>query len=240
MPLHTLPSLHDATHSSVVHAVYHLNNSVPKTLCQTELSNVHVKDWNVTREYLMSALIQAALWQKNEDYQLAVMGSYAPEKEGPSENLEDIETSPNEHEKEEIVFGDDVDIPLDIIHIAACIPPGSSKSPVYSSVSASYKHRGSIETLQDDLENSNIGSIANHPKGYCYCLRSRAPISYLALDLEEGDNNEAELNADEHQMPKDFGAGGREVSVVWRSLKRSARTASVKCGLAGRPCTLDP
>jgi hypothetical protein len=135
----TLPSLRDATVSWVVHAVDHLNTPVQKTLCLKAWSNCHVKGWNLSWECLTSALARTAFMQKNEDYQLAVKGSYALGKEEPSENLDDIETPPNELEKEETEFEDDVDILLDIIHIAACIPPESSKSPCYSSVSASYK-----------------------------------------------------------------------------------------------------
>jgi len=235
----TLPSLRDATVSWVVHAVDHLNNPVQKTLCLKAWSNCHVKGWNLSWECLTSALASAAFMQKTEDYQLAVKGSYAPGKEEPSENLDDIETPPNELEKEETEFEDDVDILLDIIHIAACIPPESSKSPCYSSVSASYKQRGFNETLEDDLENRNEVSIANVPKGYHRCLRSQVPISYLESDTEEGDDDEEELNGDGQQMAKDLGAERGEVTVVWLNLKSSARTGGVKGGPAGRPCTLD-
>jgi hypothetical protein len=70
-------------------------------------------------------------------------------------------------------------------------------------------------------------------------LRSQVPISYLESDTEEGDDDEEELYADGQQMAKDLGAERGEVTVVWRSLKSSARTGGVKGGPAGRPCTLD-
>jgi len=177
--------------------------------------------------------------QKNEDYRLTLKGSYAPEKEDPSENLDDIETPPNKLGKKETEFEDDVDIPLDIIHIATCIPPESSRSPCYSSVSASYKQRGSNETLEDDLQNRNEVSIANVSKGYHCCLKSQAPINYLESDTEGGDDDEEELNANGQQMAEYLAAERGEVTVVWRNFKSSPRTGGVMGGLAGRPFTLD-
>jgi hypothetical protein len=57
--------------------------------------------------------------------------------------------------------------------------------------------------------------------------------------MEEGDDDEEELNPDGHEMAKDFGAERGEVTVVWQSLKSSASTGGVQGGLAGIPCTLD-
>jgi hypothetical protein len=177
--------------------------------------------------------------QKYEYCELAAERSYALEKKDPSEILDNIETPLNELEKEESEYEDDVDIPLDIIHIAAYIPLESSKSAYDSSVSASYKQRGCNKTLEDDLWIKNEVSIANVPKGYHRSLRSQAPICYKESDTGEGDDDDKELNTHGQQLAKDFGVERGEVTVVSGSLKSSARTVGVKGGLAVRPCTLD-
>jgi hypothetical protein len=117
---------------------------------------------------------------------------------------------------------DDADIPMEIVHMAAMIPPEHLHDP--------------SKSIEQDLNFENI------PQGYQHSLRARGPICYY----EESDTEDEvdQYNEEEERMEERVQERMEEQDEntlnLWRSKRSSGRTGGSKGGPSGKiPCNID-
>jgi len=210
-----LPPLRDATAAWVLHSINHLNEPAQQSIRNKSWSNCQVKNWNISWECLSSATARAAFMGKSLSFEQNVKGNF---------------TSPQTEifEEEDNVVEDEADVPLEVIHIAACVSPLSALNPAIQSLNNS-------TNTSVYLEENYLDTI---PRGYHRSLRARAPIGYEESDTESeeelGDDaqeeNKYRLSA-QKQDAEESKTGNVE---IWQRLRSAARTGGVQGGIVGK------
>jgi len=210
-----LPPLRNATAAWVLHSINHLNEPAQQSIRNKSWSNCQVKNCNLSQECLSSATARAAFMGKSLSFQQKVKGNFTP----PQTEI---------FGEEDDVVEDEVDVPLEVIHIAACLSPLSAHNPAIQSLNIA-TNTGVY------LEEDYLDTI---PRGYHRSLRARVPIRSEESDTESEEEleddaqeqNKYQLSA-QKQDAEESKVGNVE---IWQRLRSAARMGGVKGGIVGK------